>query len=77
MDIKLQLLRNHIADFIDKKFEDFEIDANSVADSVAILMLSEIQSIIINENNSDFEVVEKIVCVFEKYGINFGNRHDF
>ena len=25
----------------------------------------------------DFEIVEKIVCVFEKYNIDFGGCHDF
>ena len=77
MNIKLQLLKRHIADIVEKKLENFEIDSDKIADSVAITVLSEVQNIIANENDSDFEVVEKIVCVFEKYGINYGSRHDF
>lgn len=77
MNIKLELLKEYIADFINNNLENFEIDACKIADTVAINMLSEIQSIIRNKNYSDFDVTEKIVCVFEKYKIDFGSRHDF
>ena len=77
MEIKVELFKNHIYDLINCKIEDFEIDASQIADTTAIQMLSEIQNIIKNENNSDFDAVEKIVCVFEKYNIDFGCRHDF
>ena len=40
-------------------------------------MLSEIQKVIKNEAYSDFEAIEEIVCIFEKYDIDFGNCHDF
>ena len=40
-------------------------------------MLVEIQNIIKNDKYSDFEIVEKIVCVFEKFKIDFGGCHDF
>ena len=77
MNIKLELLKSHIYDFINNNLEDFEIDAKKIADTVAINMLREIQSIIRNENDSDFDAIEKIVCVFEKNNIDFGFRHDF
>lgn len=77
MDIKLELLRNYIYDFVKHNIEDFEIDASCIADSVAINMLSEIQSVIKNEDYSDFDAIEEIVCIFEKYNIDFGSRHDF
>lgn len=77
MNIKLELLKSHIYDFINNNLEDFEIDAEKIADTVAINMLREIQSIIRNENDSDFDAIEKIVCVFEKNNIDFGFRHDF
>ena len=44
---------------------------------MAIKALSEIKSIINNKEKEDFEAVEKIVCVFEKYNIDRGGRHDF
>ncbi len=43
----------------------------------AKILLSEIQKIISDEENSDFDAVEKIVCLFQKNHIDFGTRHDF
>ena len=40
-------------------------------------MLSEIQKVIQNESYSDFDAIEEIVCIFEKYNIDSGFRHDF
>jgi len=77
MNIKLELLKSYIKDYINNNLQDFEIDASEIADSKAINILAEIQNIIRNENYSDFDVVEKIVCIFEKYGIDAGFRHDF
>lgn len=77
MYIKLELLKRYIADFIDNNIENFEINASEIANTVAIKMLAEIQEIICDEENSDFDAVEKIVCVFEKYKVDAGSRHDF
>lgn len=77
MNIKLELLRNYISDFINYKMEDFEIDVSKIADTTAIQILSEIQKVIQDENQSDFDVIEEIVCIFEKYKIDAGFRHDF
>lgn len=77
MNIKVELLREHISDFIKFKIQDFDIDASSIADTTATQMLSEIQSIIKNRNYSDFEAIEEIVCIFERYNIDFGFRHNF
>ena len=77
MNIKTELLKKYIADFIDNNLDDFEIDVSKIADTVAINMLSEIQDIIKNENYSDFDAIEEIVCVFEKYKIECFPRHDF
>ena len=75
MNIKVELLRNYISDFIKNNLEDFEIDASQIADTTATQMLSEIKSIIKNASYSDFEVVEEIIIVFEKYNIDYGSRH--
>lgn len=77
MNIKLELLKSYISDFINSNLEDFEIDAEKVVDTTAIQMLSEIQKVIKNESYSDFETIEEIICIFEKYNIDFGSRHDF
>ena len=77
MNIKLDLLKRYISDFINSSLEDLEIDATEIADTLAIKMLGEIQRIIKDERYSDFEAVEEIVCLFEKYKIDAGVRHDF
>lgn len=77
MNIKVELLKRHITDFIKFRIEDFEIDASLSADTTAIQILSEIQEVIKNEEYSDFEAIEEIVCIFEKYQIDCGVRHDF
>ncbi len=77
MKTKVELLKTHISDFINSRIEDFEIDADDIANTVAIKILAEIQEIIKNDSYSDFERIEEIVCVFEKYKIDFGNCHDF
>ena len=77
MDIKAELLKNHIIDFIKLKIDEFDIDASQIAETTAIQMLSEIKDVINNEEYSDFDVVEEIVCIFEKYNVDTGFRHDF
>ncbi|MBQ3023565.1 MAG: hypothetical protein IJD91_09700 [Clostridia bacterium] len=77
MNIKMELLRSGIADFITSNLESSEVDVNKITYTVAINMLAEIQQVIRNENHSDFDAIEKIVCIFEKYNIDFGFRHDF
>lgn len=77
MNIKIELLKDYISELVANNLGNIEIDADNIADSVAIQMLSEIQEIIKNEEYSDFDAIEKIVCVFEKYRIDIGTRHDF
>lgn len=77
MNIKLELLKIYISDVINSNLEDFEIDASQIADTTAIQMIGEIQKIIKDENYSDFDAIEEIVCIFEKYNIDAGFRHDF
>ncbi|MBS7298732.1 MAG: hypothetical protein KIG65_06585 [Eubacteriales bacterium] len=77
MKIKTEMLRGYIADLITEDIVDFEIDADEIANTTAIKMVAEIQQILIDSGDSDFETVEKIVRVFEKYKIDSGCCHDF
>lgn len=77
MNIKLELLKGFISDIIMQRLEDINIDADKIADTTAINALAEIQNVIQNEAISDFDAVEQIVCIFEKYKISTGIRHDF
>ncbi len=60
-----------------KNTGDCDIDADKIADSTAITMLAEIQKIIKNDEYTDFDAIEEIVCLFEKYDISASPRHDF
>ncbi len=77
MDIKLELLSNSICDIVMQRLEGISIDADKTANTAAIKALSEIQNVIQNDAISDFDAVEKIVNIFEKYKISAGARHDF
>lgn len=76
MDIKLELLKNEISELIAGRLDTLNIDADKIADTAAIAALSEIQKIM-KSNLSDFDAVEKIVLIFEKYNLSCGGRHDF
>ena len=77
MNIKLELLQNAIFDAIREKLAYGEIDADKIADTTAITALSEIKSVISDTEKSDFDAIEEIVKIFEKYNIQTGARHDF
>ena len=76
MNIKLELLKGSIHDIIDSRLTDIVINADEIANTTAIKALSEIQSIL-SSGLDDFDIVEKIVCVFEKYKLKAGGCHDF
>ena len=76
MNIKLELLKGSIHDIIDSILADIIINTDEIADTTAIKALSEIQNILASDLD-DFETVERIVCVFEKYNLNAGGCHDF
>lgn len=63
MNIKLELLKNYITDFINSNIDEFEIDTTQIVDTIAIQMLSEIQNVIKDEGYSDFDAVEEIVRI--------------
>ena len=77
MDIRLELLRESVEDFVKSNFNSLEIDADEITNTKAIKMLDEIVKVIRNDDIDDFFAVEEIVCIFEKYGISAGTRHDF
>ena len=77
MNIKLELIKEQLCETVTKNLGDLEIDADKIADTTAISALSEIQRIFSDQNTSDFDAVERIISVFEKYGLDYGSRHDF
>lgn len=71
---KLYLLKTIIAEAIDENSE--ALGLNEVSNSTAVEMIGEIQQVLMNKED-DFEIVEDIVCIFEKYNISPGACHDF
>jgi len=77
MKIKTELIKSYIADVVCSQISDFEIDEEKIADTKATVILAEIQSVVCQEELSDFEIVEKIILIFGKYNLDFSNCHDF
>ena len=78
MDIKLEIFAGAVADAINDAIEYIYLDTEDVINTVALKALYEIQNVIQDEAiESDFDVVEKIVSIFEKHNIDAGSRHDF
>ncbi len=76
MNIKLELIQNHICDMIKNIFES-NLETNQIADTNAILILNKIKEIIADDSLSDFDAIEEIVCILEENNIDCGGRHDF
>ncbi len=53
-------------------------DKNELILTSSAKALHEIQLVLLSADysTSDFEIVEKIVCIFEKYGLDAGCCHD-
>ena len=64
MKIKLDLLKDYIADSVAEKVENMEIDATKIADTKAIIMLGEISAILQNKELEPFDMVTAISEVF-------------
>ena len=75
--LSFELLADDIAGLIKMRLRDIELDAEPIIESKSVSALSEIQQVIQNDTLSDFEMVEEIVCIFEKYNIDAGGCHDF
>ena len=77
MTVKTELLKQFLADAVCRNLQDFaEFDETLIANTTAIKALAEIQAVL-KKDMSDFETVEKIICIFEKYKLDPGSCHNF
>ncbi len=76
MNVKVELLKEYITDFINQNIHNFEIDADKIADSTAVKIIEQIVCVLKNETYDDTDIVEEIVTIFEKYGIDTGACHN-
>ena len=56
--------------------DELDIDLNEIVNRAAIKALSEIQNVIRNDAMSDYDAIEEIVKIFEKYDISVTSRHN-
>ncbi len=77
MNIKHELIINHIAEAVKEVIEGKITEELPSANTKALEILEEIKKIIRDDTLTDFEVVEEIVCIFERNGIDCDSRHDF
>ena len=76
MKIKVELLKGFIADVVANQVEDFEIDPTRIADTKAIMMLSEIQAILQNNNLTEFDALEEIGKIFAENRVDSGSWYN-
>lgn len=78
MEINTELLKRYIWSYIDERIENFEIDASKIADTTAIEIVKLVQNVLKRDDElDDIEMVEEIVKIFEKYGLDTGGCHDY
>lgn len=56
--------------------DELDIDLNEIVNRAAIKALFEIQNVIRNDAMSDYDAIEEIVKIFEKYDISVTSRHN-
>ena len=80
MDLIYELLVSYFREEKDKNTITKALNFEQMVEKQCYKILSEIKNIIQDEkveDNDCFDKIEKIVCLFESYGIDSGTRHDF
>lgn len=78
MRIYKDILEHMFKEKLNDMFWDLEVDdLRDAFQSACCDALHEIKSIVENPYLSDFECIDKIVCVLESVGSDGGGRHDF
>ena len=57
--------------------KDFPYDSLDEVSATAVKMIKEIQAVLVNDEYNDYDVVEAIVEIFEKYDVDSGARNDY
>ena len=76
-DFSNDLLKYIIRQEVERTISETENNAADKVESLSIKILEEIVEILKNHELSDFDIVENIVCIMEKYEIDCGTCHDF
>ena len=76
MNAKSEMMKKMFLDRAYIMVDDIDFDSGATAASFELIEKIR-QAIDENSDTSDFETVEKIVELLEKYGINCAGAHDF
>ena len=78
MNVKLELFALAISEAINSHIKHLNINTDEIINSIAVEALNEIALVIQNpEIENDFDVVDEIIHILDKYNIDTGFRHDF
>jgi len=77
MELHKEMLCKELGEIIYETLRLREIDYTEIIELKSIQVLQKIKAVIENDSLSDFECVEEIVYIFEEFGSDGGNRHDF
>lgn len=78
MELYKELLNNILnGEKLEIEFTKNNFDIENIMRNECYILLGKIKTVTQDDSLSDFECVEKIVCLFENSGIKAGNRHDF
>ena len=76
-DFSNDLLKYIIRQEVERTISETENNAADKVESLSIKILEEIVEILKNHELSDFDIVENIVCIMDKYEIDCGVCHEF
>ena len=77
MDVEAELLKSSFCNRLVELFKDFPYDSLDEVSATAVKMIKEIQAVLVNDEYNDYDVVEAIVEIFEKYDVDSGARNDY
>lgn len=58
-------------------FPDMKLDFDKILEMECYKYLHKIKAIINDDSLTDFNCMEKIICLFKEMGSKVGNRHDY
>ncbi len=76
MKIKTALLKEAVIESI-LGGDDLELDIDEIVDSKATSLIYDIQDIITDIDNNDFDIVDKVVSLLKSHHIDCGDCHKF
>lgn len=66
MNLKLELVRERVAEMVAGQIENIDIDLNRIANTKAIAMLGEIQAILQNKELENYQMIDAIENIFSE-----------